>query len=88
MSVPAPLLVRAGRPSVPAKVSAAALLTVKVAAAPLTVTVPLPVTEATCCGETGQVEGGAGATDSAVAVGRALVAPSASVPALTWWCRV
>ena len=86
VKVPAPFLTsaRLAPLRVPETVSAVGLLTVNVAAAPLSVTVPVPVTEATCWLNPPRSRVAAAALRlSAVAMGIALAMPSFSVPALT-----
>src|SRR5579883_633454 len=65
---------------VPANVSAPELLIVKIAAAPLSVTTPLPVTLATCCAK--PFKSNVPESESVVPVGNALATPSCIVPAL------
>ena len=82
VSVPAPIFVNARLAPVivPANVSAPALFTVKMAAPPVLVTVPAPVTLATCCAN--PARSSVPVTDSAVPLGSALAIPSAIVPAV------
>ena len=92
VSVPAAVLVRANAPVLaPEKLLAAASLTVKVAAAPLSVTVPVltppSARPATVWAKPPRSKLPVPCTVSVVPVGRALATPSLRVPALTVrWC--
>ncbi len=65
--------------STPAKESAPLLLIVKLAAAPVSVTVPLPVMLATCCANPTRSK--VPELANAVLIGKALAMPFAIVPA-------
>ena len=68
---------------VPPKLSEELLATVKLAADPLSVTMPVPLTLPTCWAKPARSKVPVPVTDRAVAVGRALGTPFLSVPALT-----